>query len=178
MTEKCAFHPDHIAAEHCELCGKPMCGLCLWYGEDGRRFCEQHAQEQKSAGLQVLPPETYAEAVPNSLIVSATSGASPGVSNDIPYKGNRQDLQALIAFVVAITTLVSCFGGIYCLPFVSAGLAIAALANATKALDARRTRQMAGTSLAIGGLMLFCILSYAGLMLAFLVVSIVSSSGP
>jgi hypothetical protein len=34
----CVFHPTVAAVERCEICNRALCGLCLWYAEDGRLF--------------------------------------------------------------------------------------------------------------------------------------------
>ncbi|MCI0395844.1 MAG: hypothetical protein L0332_14990 [Chloroflexi bacterium] len=174
--EHCVNHPDHAAVEHCEVCGRALCGLCLWYGEDGRRLCEIHAQELRAAGEEVLPPETYAEAIEPRLLKQPAAGNAASV----PYQGNSQDVTAFLAAVISLTTLFSCMGGVYCLPIVAAALGLAAFANASKAVDPQRTRTLAGVSLGIGGLMLLFILAYVGFFVGVMAFSfaLATSSAP
>jgi hypothetical protein len=168
--EHCANHPDLVAVEHCEICGRPLCGHCLWYEEEsGRRLCENHAMEMKAAGAKVLPPETYAEAIDPSLVRRpggvVAEAAIPGQKF---YQGNSQDLGALIAAVVAITTLASCAGGAYCLPVFALILGIAMYSNASAAHDPQRTRKLAGVGIGVGALFLVLVVVYIGMMGLFM----------
>lgn len=170
--EHCANHPDLAAIEHCEICRRPLCGHCLWYEEDGRRLCENHAIEIKAAGGRVLPPETYAEAIDPSLVRRAVAGTAEAVPpGQKIYQGNSQDLGALVAAVVALTTLASCAGGAYCLPLFALILGVAMYSNASAAQDPRRTRTLAGISIGVGGLFLFFIVAYFGMIFFFIVMS-------
>ncbi|MFZ0545933.1 MAG: hypothetical protein WAM60_10875 [Candidatus Promineifilaceae bacterium] len=182
--EHCVFHPNRAAVEHCEVCNRALCGHCLWYTEDGHRLCEIHAQEREAAGETVLPPETYAEAI-NTQLVARQSPEKPRQpksstdKDDIPYKGNSQDLMALLAAVMAGTVLFSCFGGLYCLPIVAFLLGIVGFLNASKAVDPQRTRLLSSVSLGVGGLMLMGILAYFAFFFMFIAFSfITASSGP
>jgi hypothetical protein len=138
--EHCVFHPNRAAVEHCEVCKRALCGHCLWYTEDGHRLCEIHAQEREAGGETVLPPETYAEAI-NTQLVARQSDEKPRPrrsqddKEEIPYKGNSQDLTALLAAVMSVTVLLSCMGGAYCLPIAAFLLGIVGFANAAKAVD-------------------------------------------
>jgi hypothetical protein len=170
--EYCANHPDIAAVEHCEICGRPLCGHCLWYEEDGRRLCENHAMEVKAAGGKVLPPETYAEAIDPGLVRRPAGATAEAVMpGQKLYQGNSQDLGALIAAVVALTTLASCAGGAYCLPIFALILGVAMYSNASAAQDPRRTRNLAGIGIGVGALFLFLIVSYFGMIFFFLVMS-------
>lgn len=170
----CVNHPDFNAIEHCEVCQRPLCGQCLWYEEDGRRLCEIHALEVKAAGGTVLPPETYAEAIDDSLVRRpAVADSNPLPLGRTLYQGNSQDLGALIAAIVALTTLASCAGGIYCLPIFTFILGAAMYSNATSAQDPRRTRTLAGIGMGVGVLFLFFILAYVGMMVFFITFAIV-----
>jgi hypothetical protein len=170
IMEHCVFHPTHTAVEHCEVCSRALCGHCLWYGEDGRRLCATHAREAETAGQRILPPETYAEAINSSLVARKAPAAGPQAFN-VPYRGNNYDLNALLAAVMALTTLVSCMGGIYCLPLLAAVIGGVAYSNAASAVDPNRTRVLAGVSLGIGGFMLFAIFAYIAMMFMFFALS-------
>lgn len=104
--EKCAYHSDNVAIESCEVCGRPLCALCLWYGADGLRLCEQHAQEKQERSEEVFPPATYADAIQNAL--ATTSEQQRAEDGEPPYKGNKQDVTSLVSAVLALTALFSC----------------------------------------------------------------------
>lgn len=178
--DSCAVHPDRTAIERCEVCSQPLCGLCLWYVEDGRRLCQEHAGEAADQGLQVESPDTYAEAIgtvspahTRSVIAGNANPNSKGV-----YQGNSQDLGAFLAALLGLVTIFSCMGGAYCLPIVGLALGIFAYANAGKAIDPRRTRILAGTGIGVGGCLLLVVLFYAFLFFVFVFSSILASSGP
>jgi hypothetical protein len=172
--EACAFHPDHAAVEYCEVCEQPLCGLCLWYTADGHRLCRAHARERSEAGEQVLPPQTYHEAIEPSLVRSpAGSGDEPGI-----YRGNRTDLSALVAAVAGVITLLSCMGGVYCLPLAVLLLGGSAYLNAGQAVDALRTRRLAAIAIGIVAFMLLLVFAFVFLYVAFFVILVVAGSGP
>jgi hypothetical protein len=185
MMEHCVFHPNRAAVEHCEVCNRALCGNCLWYTDDGHRLCEIHAQEREEAGETVLPPETYAEAI-NNQPLARQSAEKPRPRNgssdkdDIPYKGNSQDLTALLAAVMAVTVLLSCMGGAYCLPIAAFLLGIVGFTNASKAVDPKRTRMLSGISLGVGGLIFLGILAYFGFFFMFFIFTFLTaaSGGP
>ncbi len=183
--EHCVNHPNRTAVEHCEVCNRALCGHCLWYTDDGHRLCEIHAREQEEAGETVLPPETYAEALNNRpLSRQPTEKLQQRETNnqekdDIPYKGNSQDLTAFLSAVMAVTVLLSCMGGAYCLPIAAFLLGIVGFTNASKAVDPQRTRLLSGISLGVGGLIFLGILAYFGFFFMFFVfTAIAASSGP
>ncbi len=159
----CSNHPELEAVEQCEVCQQPLCGLCLWYGEQGHRYCETHAQEAKAAGAQIYAPKAYAAGVSRSL--SPSRPADQAAEGSAPYRGNSHDLYGAIAAAIGVISLLSCFGGIYCLPIVGGILGAIAYFNADQSLDARRTRTMGLIGMIVGGLLtifLFAILALYG----------------
>ena len=60
-TLNCANHPDRIALERCEVCGKPLCAYCLYYTGDGQRLCQDHADEARLMGVHIEEPAAYAD---------------------------------------------------------------------------------------------------------------------
>ena len=172
----CANHQDHVAVENCELCDRPLCALCLWYGSDGRRLCKVHAKELRNSGEEVFPPTDYAEAIQNSLIVR--SEAQEATDGPVAYRGNNQDVSALVSAVLAVTALFSCCGGVYCLPIIALALAAIAYLNADKAIDPSRTRRLSGIGLGAGALMVLTIFACIGLYVALVVAAVVSSPTP
>lgn len=156
--EPCANHPDHAAIEHCEVCQKPLCDLCLWYADDGRRLCATHAREHENAGGQVQSPHTYDEALqPREL-----TDPLPTPRDRAPFRGNSYDLYAALAVVMGATSLASCMGFVYCLPIVSGILGLVAYLNAKSALNPQRTRTMGILSIIIGLVGLLPIILFAG----------------
>lgn len=182
--EHCVNHPNREAVEHCEICDRALCGHCLWYTEDGHRLCETHAQERGEVGETVLPPETYAEALNNQPLSRQPTEKPDKSQNDknikdgIPYKGNSQDLTALVAAVMAVTVLLSCMGGAYCLPIAAFVLGIIGFTNASKAVDPQRTKMLAGVSLGVGGLIFLGILAYFGFFFLFFIFTFLAAGGP
>lgn len=176
MTETCANHPDHPAAEHCEICRRPLCGLCLWYGDDGRRLCAEHARAAAAEGVRVVPPEAYAEGIGASLVAQTAVEAK---KESWPYRGNREDVVALVAAVVGLVTLISCFGGVYCLPVFGAVLGLAAFADAGRAADPKRTRRLAAVGIALSIIVVLCLALYlVGVFGAMALLAASGSSGP
>lgn len=173
MMEVCINHADHAAIEHCEVCGQPLCGLCLWYAADGRRLCARDAALVSEDGVEVTPPEAYAEAIPASL----SRPAAPAAADALPYRGNSFDLASLLAAVLGATTLGSCLGLAYCLPFVAGLLGLYAYLNAPQSADPRRTRLMAGIGMGVALLMLF-FLALALLVMLFAFGMAFVTSGP
>ena len=159
--DHCANHQDHVAVEDCELCDRPLCALCLWYGSDGKRLCEIHASELRDGGKEVFPPTEYADAIHNSLIVQAETERA--ADRPVTYKGNNQDIGALLSAVLAVTALFSCCGGLYCLPIIALALGAVTYLNADKAIDSSRTRHLSGIGLGAGALMVLAIFACIGL---------------
>lgn len=139
-TISCANHPERLALERCEVCGKPVCAYCLYYTADGQRLCAEHAEEARLRGIAVEDPATYA-----GQLLGAQAGAARKHKreddNDGLYRGNSNDLLGLIALLIALIALVSCGGGFYCLPPIGLLLSLAAVLNAKKAHDPARTRR-------------------------------------
>lgn len=174
--DQCAYHQDHVAIENCEVCDRPLCALCLWYGADGRRLCEVHAREAQLHGDEVHSPDVYAEAIQNSLIVPADQqNAGDGSTS---FLGNSKDVNGLLSAVLALTALFSCCGGVYCLPIIALALGAFAYANAEKAIDPARTRRLAGVGLGAAALMMVAIFVCIGVYMALFVAAVVSSPGP
>jgi hypothetical protein len=151
--EACINHPDHAAIEHCEVCGDPLCDLCLWYADDGRRLCETHAREHEAAGGEVQSPELYEGGIRLREVEETEAQTAP-------YQGNQTDLMAAAAALIAGTTVLSIFGGIYCLPFLTLLLAVTALTNRRKGLDTDRTRVLGVIGIALSVLSLLPVLLF------------------
>ncbi len=184
MTDTCVYHPQNAAVEQCEVCAKPLCGLCLWYTEDGHRLCAIHAQERAVAGEKVLPPHTYQEAFAAGVVRNRESA---GAADDRPasagtptvYKGNNNDLLSLVAVVLGVATLASCFGGVYCLPFVGLALAAIAYYNAGQSVDPPRTRRLAAIGLGTSAAILLLVVAFVLLYIFLIIFAILASnSGP
>ncbi len=152
----CANHPERPALEQCEVCGKPLCGYCLYYTSDGQRLCEIHAHAAKTNGLTIIPPAIYA----NGIIASQAEAVQMDDASKRKglydrrqpiYQGNNQDLNAFLAMLMGAFSLASCCGAVYCLPFVAVVLGILSLLNAKDAIDPRRTRQQAWLGILSGG---------------------------
>lgn len=179
--DTCEFHPNHSAIEHCEVCDKPLCGLCLWYTDDGHRLCETHAKDRESDGQKVLPPHTYHEAIEGSLVrkegdPAGTSSSSS--SKEKLYKGNSTDLNAFVAGMIGIVTIASCSGGAYCLPLVAVVLGFMAYRNAEQAIDPKRTRTMAMIGMGVGALILAFVFAVILLYVFVFAAAFASTGGP
>ena len=175
FMDTCTNHPDHPAIEHCEQCRQPLCGLCLWYTEDGHRLCEQHAKEAEAQGQTILEPETYAEAVGTSLIKSQNERRERPVDEPGVYRGNQNDVGALIAAIMAIMLIASCSGGIYCFPVIGFILGVVFLMNAPQAINPQRTRIFAGISLGISGLVLLALFCFVAFYIFIIAVAVSST---
>jgi len=171
-TLNCANHPDRIALERCEVCGKPLCAYCLYYTEDGQRLCQDHADEARLMGVQIEEPATYADQ-----LVGAQIGALRKHKRDETadgralYRGNSHDLMGLIGLLVGAISLGACCGAGYCLPLVGLVLSLVAVINAKNAYDPRRTRRLGLMGLAVSGVW---VLVFAG-CIAFYGVSLRSA---
>jgi hypothetical protein len=182
MTNTCINHPQNAAVEQCEVCARPLCGLCLWYTEDGHRLCANHAQERQATGTKVLPPHTYQEAFAAGVVRNqepAGTGEDRPISSGgaTVYKGNSNDLLSLLAVVLGLVTLVSCFGGVYCLPFVGIALAAIAYINAGQSVDPPRTRRMAGIGLGISAAIFLILAAFIFMYIFFIIFAIVAANG-
>lgn len=151
-TLNCGNHPDRIALERCEVCHKPLCAYCLYYTEDGQRLCHEHAEEARLRGLSVEEPDAYA-----AQLIGAQAGATRKekrgrkASDEELYRGNSNDLMALIGLLVGGVSVAACCGGGYCLPLVGFVLSLVALINAKKSFDPRRTRRLGVIGLLLSG---------------------------
>lgn len=177
----CVNHPELESIERCEVCDDALCSLCLWYGEKGHRYCETHAQAARLQGEQIYSPNTYAEGIPASLAVSdarSSAGGSEAQAGEKMYTGNQQDLYAFVAAAIALVSLASCFGGIYCLPFVGAILGGIAFFNADKSVDPKRTRLMGGIALGVGGVVIAVIVLFILIYGAIIISALVAGTAP
>ena len=178
----CTYHPERPAVEHCEVCQQPLCDLCLWYADDGRRLCVSHARAYESTGGKIYSPDTYDDGIYDAGIRSPSDAAlsiteSPPV-NRIPYRGNSHDVNALIAALVGVTSLASCFGFMYCFPFIAGILGLVSVMNAKYALDPKRTRTLGYIGLGVGIAGLIPILLFIGYMgIMALAISISAATG-
>jgi hypothetical protein len=164
-TLYCHHHPDRIALERCEVCHKPLCAYCLYYTEDGQRLCQEHAEEARRRGLRIEEPDAYA-----AQLIGAQAGATRkeargrAASDDELYRGNSNDLIALLGVLMAGISAAACCGGAYCLPIVGFVLSLVAVINARKSFDPRRTRRLGVIGLLLSGIWVVviagCILMY------------------
>ncbi len=132
--EACINHEDHAAIEHCEVCAVALCDLCLWYDDEGRRLCEQHAREYEKTGGSVQSPALYAEGIQ----VREADGTRPRA----PYEGNQTDLIAAAAGLLGAVSLLTWFGGGMCIPMGAGVLGLIALTNKRKGLNPERARML------------------------------------
>ena len=153
--QTCHRHPGRMAVEHCETCGRPVCGSCLWYAEAGQRLCPDHAADQLKDGHTVIPPERYSEGIPASEVSAARQPALK-----VPYTGNSTDLTALMAAISGATGLLFCAGLSWVIPLFAFALGLVAWLQARDSLDASRTRWLAGLGMAGGGVYVFVILIF------------------
>ncbi len=162
-TEYCENHPDRAAIEHCEVCGKALCGYCLYYTLDGQRLCKEHALQAEAQGVQVISPAIYAAG-----IIPAQARASESAEKSeegvrkakvaltgkrVMYQANNNDVMGLLALLISVIAVPSicCMGGL-CLPFVGFLLSALALVNAKDAVDTKRTRQQGFIGLGVSGI--------------------------
>ena len=161
--EACFQHPDRPAVEHCEICRRPVCGLCLWYAESGERLCSAHAAEFEKEGKIVHPPERYAEGI----ALSEAAAARPPAA-DVSYRGNSTDVSALVAAVAGLSALASCAGLAWVIPLLALALGLVGWLQAKYAFNARRTRWLSIIGMASGGaFLLFVVGMFALVFLCF-----------
>jgi hypothetical protein len=159
MMKNCINHEDHAAIEHCEVCGDALCDVCLWYDDDGRRLCENHAREYEEAGGSVQSPAFYVEGIHVKEGINTAPRA--------PYEGNQTDLIALSAGILGAASLMTWFGGGLCISFGAGILGVIALTSKKKGLNHNRVQQMGifGLSLGVLGLvpiiLFFCFFAFA-----------------
>lgn len=151
-TLNCANHPDRIALERCEVCGKPLCAYCLYYTGDGQRLCQDHADEARLMGVQIEEPAVYADQLIGAQIGALRKQKRGEAAGDGSlYRGNSHDLMGLIGLLVGAVSLAACCGAGYCLPLVGLVLSLVAVINAKHAYDPRRTRKLGLIGLAVSG---------------------------
>ncbi len=165
-TLNCHDHPERLALERCEVCGKPLCAYCLYYTEDGQRLCAEHAEQARAMGVTVDDPGAYADQ-----LIGAQFGADRKRKRDeraedsTLYKGNSTDLMSLIGMLLGVISLGACCGAIYCVPVAGFGISIVALLNAHKSHDRGRTRRLGVIGLITSGVLVLalvaCIAFYA-----------------
>ena len=157
----CVFHPDRISVETCEACKRPVCGECLWYADSGERLCPVHGEVWQLQGRAVQPPQRYAEGI----AFSQVSAANPPKPN-VPYQGNSNDVGALVALILGVSSLLACWGFWYILPMVAFLLGLVAWLHARDSIHPKRTRWMAGGAMATGGI--FLLLAFGFIMMCMM----------
>jgi hypothetical protein len=157
------------------VCQRPLCAECLWYAESGERLCPVHGELWQLQGKTVQPPERYAAGIAFSQI-SAAEPPKP----QTPYQGNSNDLNALLALMMGIASVLACYGFWYLLPFVAFLLGLVAWVQARDALNPKRTKWLAGGAMISSGVLLLAIFALvtAIMMCAVFSASITSRSGP
>ena len=92
---------------------------------------------------------------------------APTTPTATEYRGNSNDLIALLAATFGVATLATCILSwlAYCLPF---ALGVIGLLTAKEAVDPRRARRLSWLGIGAGGLIvlitLLCVLSYCALI--------------
>jgi hypothetical protein len=167
----CTFHPDRLSIEACEVCKRPVCAECLWYADSGERLCVVHGELWQAQGKVIHPPQKYADGIGFSQI----SAANPP-EREVPYKGNSSDLNALLAFLLGIASVLSCLGFWYVLPVFAFLLGIVALLHARDALNPTRTRWLAGSAVATSGIFMLIIFGFIVLCMMCYIVSLASTA--
>ncbi len=157
--DTCFQHPDRPAVEHCEICRRPVCGLCLWYAESGERLCSAHAAEFEQEGKVVHPPERYAEGI----ALSEAAAARPPAA-DVPYRGNSTDVGALVAAVAGLTALASCAGLAWVIPLFALIAGLVSWLQSKDAVNVKRTRWLSVIGMASGGVFLLFVVGIFALM--------------
>lgn len=160
----CSNHPERPAIETCEVCGKALCGYCLYYTEDGQRLCEQHAMRARENGVRIHPPAQYAEGIIPSqanakrdqdnlqdLDFLVAKHKRKAFKNPPIYFGNNTDLSAFLSMLLGFITISSCCGAVYCFPFLGILIGLGALISAKDAVDPKRTRWLAFLGLGSSG---------------------------
>jgi hypothetical protein len=173
--EQCVFHPNLAAIERCEICNRALCERCLWYADDGRRLCATHAREVESAGIPVVPPETYAEAIGAGRPYTGETSVQNGLAGD-SFRINNNDLLAMGTALVAVVTLFSCFGGAYCLPFAVILAGIAAYTKAGAAVNPERARLWAATGIGVSAFMLLILFACIALYFVMFVFVLIAGA--
>jgi len=148
-----------------------MCGECLWYADSGERLCPVHGEVWQAQGKAVYPPQRYAEGIAFSQ-VSAANPPKPHV----PYQGNSNDMMALVAIVLGLSSLLACWGLWYLLPLVAFLLGLVAWLHARDALNPKRTRWLASGAMAAGGLFLLITFGFILMCMMCYIVTLTTST--
>lgn len=181
----CQNHPERAALETCEICGKPLCGYCLYYTSDGQRLCEIHAHEAKTSGVKIIPPAIYADGIISSQAEASQSAESSAPKNKgvfdsrkhAIYQGNNQDLNGFLAMLMGIAAILSCCYVTPCIfPFAAVLLGVLSLMNAKDAVDPRRTRQQAWVGIFTGGCLAVLVVGVIGFYV-FIYGSLIAGAG-
>jgi hypothetical protein len=167
----CTFHTDRLSIEACEVCQRPVCAECLWYAESGERLCVVHGELWQAQGKEVHRPQKYAQGIGFSQV----SAANPP-RQDVPYKGNSNDLNAFIALALGVSSLLACFGLWYVLPLFAFLLGLVAWLHARDSINPSRTRWMAGSAIASGGIFILIAFGFIMMCLMCYVLAIASSA--
>jgi hypothetical protein len=152
-----------------------VCAECLWYAESGERLCPVHGELWQLQGKAVSPPERYAAGIAFSQI-SAANLPQP----QTPYQGNGNDVNALIALIMGVASVLACYGMWYVLPVVAFLLGLVAWFHARDSLNPKRTQWLAGGAMASGGVLLIVAFMFgvAILMCAVFSSGLPNRSGP
>jgi hypothetical protein len=169
----CFRHPERAAVEHCEVCAKAVCASCLWYAESGERLCPEHAAARLQAGEMVFPPERYQHEHLGAQ-ASAARASTPGA----PYQGRSADVLALIAAVLGVSVLASCFGGAYIFPLIAFGLGVVAWYQSRDSLDLSRTRWLAGIGMGTSGCLILMVVGVILVYCGFFAFAFLAASTP
>ena len=175
LVEVCIRHPDRAAVERCEVCRRPVCGSCLWYANSGERLCPEDAAIWRAAGRPISPPERYAAGISPS-----EASAILTTPDRAPYHGNSTDVGALLATVVGLLGLASCFGAAYVIPFAAFALGLVGWLHAKDAISPSRTRWLSGIGMASGGVFILAGFAFVTLCALCFVLSVAipSTRGP
>ncbi len=93
------------------------------------------------------------------------------------YRGNQTDVGAMMAALLGLITLASCFGGLYCLPILGLILGVVAYRGAQNAIDSQRTKVLAIIGMVTGGLFVFAIFAVISLYVGIFVLAAASAGG-
>jgi hypothetical protein len=175
---QCTNHAQYEAVEHCEHCGVPLCGLCLWYAQSGERLCERCARQWQDVGHTVFEPERFADGIQPTLSGQGSSATEPGV-----YSGNSIDLSGFAAACLGAMLLLYCVPCLNMLmPVLGLLVGVMALAEAKRAVNPRRTRILAWVGIGSGGVVMLAGLAWlalsVGLPLLMLLIEAISNVNP
>jgi hypothetical protein len=126
-----------------------------------------HGELWQLQGKAVSPPERYADGIAYSQI-SAAEPPKP----QIPYTGNSNDLNAFIALLMGIASVLACYGFWYVLPVAGFLLGLMAWLHARDSLNPRRTKWLAGGAMASSGVLLLVAFGFIVFILMCMVFSL------